>query len=68
MKISLTKTDKKKQTQAGASQRTWALGFLTFAVFVWVFYTYIMVRLPMGFKPLSKIGFLRPLLMKRWSG
>ncbi len=57
MKISFAKKEKKKQFQAGASQRTWAFGFLTFAVFIWIFYTYIMVHLPEGLQTIVQNWF-----------
>ena len=57
MKISLRSKSKKKPFQAGASQRTWAIGFLILAAFIWVFYTYIMIHLPEGLQTIVQSWF-----------
>lgn len=47
--ITLKKADRKpKALKQSASHKKWTLGFLIVALIIWVFYTYIMYRLPEG--------------------
>ena len=39
-----------KKRKAPASQRTWSIGFLTLAVVIYIFYTYIVPHTPDGFQ------------------
>lgn len=57
--MKMTKDSKKSlnSTKHSNSQRNWAIGFLGTAVAIWVFYTYIMTRLPDGLQTIVQNWF-----------
>ena len=51
------KRDKKSNAIKSTSHRKWSIGFLSAAVFIWVFYTYILLRTPEGFQSVVQSWF-----------
>jgi branched-chain amino acid transport system permease protein len=51
------KRGKKEKVLKSASHRKWSIGFLSAAVFIWVFYTYILLHTPEGFQTVVQSWF-----------